>query len=155
MVEKDSWTSIHIVAFSIVLCYPMSIKLSNSIWASWIERCILCLRYSLHLTEHLWCWCLVESTLWLYDSYSFKHVSNTNSINISCCTWCIPWCCNKWLCCKIIYFICLWYLHCWYKWYYILHICVDKVNLILDMIYVSIIYDTLSSHDAVYIVALF
>ena len=31
----------------------------------------------------------------------------------------------------------------------------DKVDLIFDMVYISVIYDTLSSHDAVYIVALF
>ena len=114
VVEKNSWAGIHIITFSIILSNPVSIKLCHSIWASWIERCILCLRDCLYLTEHLWCWCLIKSALWLNYSDSFKHISYTDSINICCCTRCIPWCSYKRLCSKIIYLICLWYSHSWY-----------------------------------------
>ena len=133
----------------------MTVKLSYSIRASRIERCILCLWNCLYFTKHFWCWSLIKSTFWLYCSYSFKHICNTNCVNICCCTWCIPWCCNKWLCCKVIYFISLWYLHSCNKWYDILHISIDKLNLVFDVVNITIINYTLSSHKTIYVIALF
>ena len=154
MIEKNSGACIQIITLSVVLCDPVSIQFCYSVWRTWIEWSCLCLRNCLNQTKHLTCRSLIKSCFRFYCTNCFKHIGNTKSIDICCCQRLLPTCSYKRLSSKVVNFICLRNLHCCDQRNRVRHICINKVNFIFDMLYVSIIYNALTAHDSIYFIAL-
>ena len=48
VVEEDARAAIHVVSLAIFFYYPEAILLCNSVWAVWVERCVLVLWHFLY-----------------------------------------------------------------------------------------------------------
>ena len=77
MIEQDAAGGKHAVRFAVVHHHPVRIQLGDAVGASGIERCCLCLRHLLHLTEHLGGGRLVEADTGVDDANRLQHIYRT------------------------------------------------------------------------------
>ena len=154
MVEQDTGACEQTIAFTIVLGDPVTIQLCNAVRASRIERCLFGLRHFLYQTEHFRSGSLIEAAFRLYRTDRFQHVGNAQSVDLCGSQRLFPAGCYERLCSQIVHFVCLRDPHCGDQGDHVRHICIDEVDLVLDVLYVAVIHNALTTHDAVYFIAL-
>src|SRR5260370_35446013 len=84
MVEEHTGAGKQLVALTEVHRDPVSIELSYTIGAAWIEGCLLILWKRLHFPEHLGATGLVETNGPIGQSYSLEHTCYTKPRIFTC-----------------------------------------------------------------------